>query len=776
MASKTKTSEASEKLFKETWGKIVVVLDQVYDVLQGKATSVAKDNCKDKMGWYALIYNASTQDQLVSDKLYQQLRSWLQVALDERVTKPVLAKCKNTSDTDDLFREVTSSYRQFKVCISLGKVVFHYLGSYVTKRSGNDTIELVYLKAYNLAVYNQVKDALRTVIIKQVNARRDGNQVDMTALKAAVGIFIDVGTATAADEKSKQEVYSKDFEAQYLTALHDMYKKRTAAELTSDGGHFTYLKWVESRQELELSLATDLLRPSSFDTVRQATEDEMITPHFRTIVNHPDSGCAVLLEDWKEVDLARMYKLMKRVKEQEALHEMGKAMQKRIVEEGKRLLSDFEGATSDGPLSLEKPLVTSVVELNKKYGKLITERFENAALFMNYRKLGFTEFLKAALKRKDPKPSAGEGAVEEKETSFSEVLATFLDAVMKRELKDVVEHDAEMERLDDLLTVFTYITEKDVFQEFYKAKLAKRLLQTTPNEDLEKGFLERLQREMGKSFTHKMEGMLLDRDSTRAFAEKFAQDSSSAGLGVEFEVRVLTAVNWPAYKSDNLQPPLSLKRCVEAFTRFYKKSHQTRRLTWINMLGSATLNLLFPKGTKDVTATLHQASVLVLVDEAGQLSVRTLAEALGLELKGLKPHIASMYLSKFQLLQLTNEAGEKQATAKTIGDDDYFAMNPEFKHSTRKFRLPAPLAKADGDVNAPPIDDRRKIQIDAAVVRIMKSRKTLSYAELQDMTINMLSKYFIAQPKMVKARVEDLVTREYLKRHDDDPKMFDYLA
>jgi hypothetical protein len=42
--------------------------------------------------------------------------------------------------------------------------------------------------------------------------------------------------------------------------------------------------------------------------------------------------------------------------------------------------------------------------------------------------------------------------------------------------------------------------------------------------------------------------------------------------------------------------------------------------------------------------------------------------------------------------------------------------------------------------------------------------------------IRQLTKYFIPQPKLIKLRVEDLVTRDYLRRHDDDPKMFDYLA
>ena len=62
------------------------------------------------------------------------------------------------------------------------------------------------------------------------------------------------------------------------------------------------------------------------------------------------------------------------------------------------------------------------------------------------------------LKRKDAKPYGRKTVAEEKETNFTAVFVTFLDALMKQELKDAVEQDAEVERLDDLLTLFKYFT------------------------------------------------------------------------------------------------------------------------------------------------------------------------------------------------------------------------------------------------------------------------------------------------------------------------------
>ena len=67
-------------------------------------------------------------------------------------------------------------------------------------------------------------------------------------------------------------------------------------------------------------------------------------------------------------------------------------------------------------------------------------------------------------------------------------------------------------------------------------------------------------------------------------------------------------------------------------------------------------------------------------------------------------------------------------------------------------------------------DDLRKMrenQLDATIVRVMKARKQLSYNELLDEVTRLIST-FSAQPKMIKARLENLIERDYIKRDDQD--------
>jgi len=64
--------------------------------------------------------------------------------------------------------------------------------------------------------------------------------------------------------------------------------------------------------------------------------------------------------------------------------------------------------------------------------------------------------------------------------------------------------------------------------------------------------------------------------------------------------------------------------------------------------------------------------------------------------------------------------------------------------------------------------------IDAVVVRIMKARKTEKHNQLMEDVIRQIS-MFMAQPQMIKQRIESLIEREYLKRDDGDRSKYIYL-
>ena len=91
----------------------------------------------------------------------------------------------------------------------------------------------------------------------------------------------------------------------------------------------------------------------------------------------------------------------------------------------------------------------------------------------------------------------------------------------------------------------------------------------------------------------------------------------------------------------------------------------------------------------------------------------------------------------------------------------------------RKIRIP--MASLDSSFSAKKVEEDRTIAIEAAIVRIMKARKTLPHQQLLSEVLNQLS-FFNPNPRVVKKRIEALIDREYLERSTDNASVYNYLA
>jgi cullin 1 len=58
----------------------------------------------------------------------------------------------------------------------------------------------------------------------------------------------------------------------------------------------------------------------------------------------------------------------------------------------------------------------------------------------------------------------------------------------------------------------------------------------------------------------------------------------------------------------------------------------------------------------------------------------------------------------------------------------------------------------------------------------MKSRKTLKHSSLMTEVAQQLMNVFRPDPKAIKRRIEDLITRDYLERDDEDSFTYHYVA
>lgn len=59
---------------------------------------------------------------------------------------------------------------------------------------------------------------------------------------------------------------------------------------------------------------------------------------------------------------------------------------------------------------------------------------------------------------------------------------------------------------------------------------------------------------------------------------------------------------------------------VVGFTEFYKKNHKGHVLNWDHSLGNASIKAMFKSGQKELLVSLHQAVVLMLFNDADEIS------------------------------------------------------------------------------------------------------------------------------------------------------------
>lgn len=74
------------------------------------------------------------------------------------------------------------------------------------------------------------------------------------------------------------------------------------------------------------------------------------------------------------------------------------------------------------------------------------------------------------------------------------------------------------------------------------------------------------------------------------------------------------------------------------------------------------------------------------------------------------------------------------------------------------------------------VEEDRKPQIEAAIVRIMKSRRILDHNNIVTEVTRQLAPRFLPNPTVIKKRIESLLEREFLERDPTDRKLYRYLA
>ncbi|KAF5755013.1 putative cullin protein, neddylation [Helianthus annuus] len=584
----------------------------------------------------------------------------------------------------------------------------------------------------------KIQTRLKNTLLELVQKERGGDVINRGLMRNVVKMLMELGSS----------VYQEDFEKPFLAVSADFYRAESQLFIEScDCGD--YLKKAEKRLNEEIERVSQYLDAKSEVKITNVVEKEMIESQMNRLVHMENSGLVSMLMDDKYEDLGRMYNLFKRVPN--GLSLIRDVMTSHIRETGKQLATD--------PERLKDPVdfVQRLLDERDKHDKIINLAFNNDKMFQNAVNSSFEYFINL-------------------NTRSPEFISLFVDDKLRKGLKGVSEEDVEVV-LDKVMMLFRYLQEKDIFEKYYKQHLAKRLLfNKSVSEDAERSLILKLKTECGYQFTSKLEGMFTDMktsdDTMKGFYEAMGPE---LGDGPTLVVHVLTTGSWPTQSTTACNLPSEILTVCDKFKTYYLGTHSGRRLTWQTNMGSADIKATFAKGQKhELNVSTYQMCVLMLFNNGDGLSYREIEQATEIPSLDLKRCLQSLACAKGKNVL------RKEPMSKDIVEDDVFFFNDKFSSKFYKVKIGTVAAQKESEPEKQEtrqrVEEDRKPQIEAAIVRIMKARRVLDHNNIVAEVTKQLQSRFLPNPVVIKKRIESLIEREFLERDKDDRKLYRYLA
>jgi len=691
----------------------------------------------------------------VGEELYNKLKDFL-----IKHMKGLLKVAESRMD-EGLLHYYHTEWVRYTTAMKYINHIFQYLNRHWIKREADDGKKEVY-EIYTLAIviwrdhfFTALKSRLTNALLALIEKERNGEQIDTTLVGGVISGYVSLGLNKEKPKETTLDVYKESFEEEFLNQTEVFYTAESS-QFIAMNTVADYMKKVETRLAEELLRVRSYLHPSTESELVAKCDRVLIEKHLDTIWNEFQK----LLDDDKIEDLTRMYTLLSRVAK--GLDPLKNTLEKHVQNVGLQHVQNVTATAINDP----QVYVETLLKVYKKFNELVVTAFRSDS--------GFVASLDKACRRFINDNSV---CKEAKSASKSpELLARFTDLLLKKSSKNAEEQEME-QLLADVMVIFKYIEDKDVFQTFYSKMLAKRLIHgTSASEDLEGTMIGKLKSTCGYEYTSKLQRMFTDMSLSRDLLDRFKNYCSdkSVELGIDFSVLVLATGSWPLQPpSTNFSIPKELQSCEQSFQKFYQAQHSGRKLNWLHQLSKGELKTRYLASNKagyTLQTSTYQMGVLLQFNNEDMMTGEDIQIATQLTEVALRTTLLSLVKAKILKMDPDDEQIEK--THK-------FSLNKAFKSKRTKVNINIPVAqqvKEDTDTTHKTVEEDRKLAIQAAIVRIMKTRKMLQHANLISEVVSQLQTRFKPKIPLIKKCIDILIEKEYLERVEGQKDVYSYLA
>lgn len=769
MRVKAFPSRTDEKFVDNTWAMLKNAIQEIHK---------KNNSC---LSFEELYRNAYTMILLKhGERLYNGMRDTVSTHLESKVREDVLSALNN-----NFLQTLDECWRDHQTSMVMIRDILMYMDKVYVKNNEVDSVYNLGLVLFRdiIVRHDRIRDHLRETLLSMVMKERNGEVIDRIALKNACQMLMILGI-------QNRVVYQEDFEHPFLAQSSEFYNVESQMLLAENSASI-YIKKAESRINEEAERAKNYLDVSTESRVIQVVEEELIKKHMKTIVEMENSGFVFMLKNQRTKDLACMYKLLSNLSD--GLKTMSDCLSKYLREEGRSLVKEDE--TDLNPVTY----VQSLLDLKDKLDYFLNNSFASDKMFKQTISSDFEHFLN--LNPKSP-----------------EYMSLFIDDKLKKGVRGIDENDLEPV-LDKAMVLFRFLQDKDVFETYYKQHLAKRLLlNKSVSDDNEKNMISKLKTECGCQFTSKLEGMFKDMSLSNTIMESFklylSNSPSSNCNNIDLSVRVLTTGFWPLpTTTPKCNVPSIARLAYEEFRTFYLGKHNGRQLRLQPQLGSADITAIFNDNRRENSATsvissngsgstvvstssnsgtsmnnanssvrkhifqvsTYQMAILMLFNSYEKMTMEMIMNETDINEKDLTRALQSLAMGKPSQRVLL-----KSPKTKEIEPHHEFSVNESYTSKLYRVKIQSITTKGENEPERRKTKDKveedRKHEIEAALVRIMKARKKLTHNTLIMEVTEQLRSRFMPSPVLIKKRIECLIEREYLARTPEDRNTYNYVA
>lgn len=593
-----------------------------------------------------------------------------------------------------------------------------------------------------------------------------------------------------------ENYYQSHFEPVFMEASK-LFFKEFVDSLPNDG--LIHLDFISELITQEESRMHSFLPQSSHGKLINLLNNALIKTNIDEILQYPVHGLTYLLEpnisnvlqNTNQIDhlpyLKLIYQLVGRIDNTYQLLRL--RLKDAIISQGS-IITDYIRSSEPKSIAFATSWLNSSLNYKDQFNTILTECFDSSPVIEQTITFAMRDFIN------NPKLA-----------NAPEILSIYIDFNIKQINKSTLTVN---ELLNKSISFLKFVKDKDSFEAHYANHFAKRFLNSKSNLvtkkldiNIEELLISKLCEEMGISSMDKIIKMNKDIKTSKDTTQNWK--TQNEGIDIDLDLKICNVLDWPKsmtkdYKSfDNELGFIwssQLRPTIKKFENFWTQNNKNsnKSLYWSPKFGSIDLKVTYPSKTYEINLATYAGIIMLLFapqsrdangdlsdafKEDRELTYEEIKELTGIPENDLKRHLQSIAVAPRSRLLI------KVPMTKEVNNNDKFKLNVKFKSPSIKVKVLTVSASSKKEKTEQEIENEavkqdvsegRKIEVNAAIVRIMKSRRSLKHNELIEELVKQLINRFQPPMILVKQQITDLIEKEYLKRDDDNKSVYHYLA